>query len=289
MPPKKALQRAKATERLSFQLNGLQPPSDGPKLHPFSHRASAIHFVRLLSDPEGEGHSQVFEVTIASKVYALKIFNFYTDAQAMEGLEDSEMGDLDLDLDTFHFHSDPFYSECRAYGKLIETNLNGRVAVRCHGYTTITAKEVHQLAERFQIEEWQLDEGIVEPIDSQDQPYRAVVKDLIRDDVKLTTRIANRMKRDLSAMQKHHIWPYDIKLDNYRAGLLIDLSTAITRPHYWLRVTKSRGQLDMLEFADLVNFDEMIEEANPNIIVRTLPDQRTLKKLRPRITTKDVS
>lgn len=49
------------------------PQSEGPKLHPFRNRKAPIIFVRLLSDTESEGHAHVFEVSIGSKQYALKI------------------------------------------------------------------------------------------------------------------------------------------------------------------------------------------------------------------------
>lgn len=191
-----------------------------------------------------------------------------------------------FDLDTLHFHSDPFYSECRAYGKLIEKDLNGRVAVRCHGYTTIPFEKVCQLAERFDIQDWQSDEGKHQPARSESQPYRAVVKDLIRNDVKLTSRTAKMMKKHLLTMRKHGVYPIDIKLENYRGGLLVDLSTAITKPHYWLHINELRGQLEMYEVADLINFNGMIRDADPKMSVRTLPDRRTLAKLRPRDTVR---
>ncbi len=46
---------------------------EGPKLHPFCDRESTIGFVRLLSNGGSEGHSHVFEVSIGSKAYALKM------------------------------------------------------------------------------------------------------------------------------------------------------------------------------------------------------------------------
>lgn len=51
------------------------PECDGPKLLPFKDRGSAIEFRRLLSDGESGsgGHAHVFEVSINSTVYALKV------------------------------------------------------------------------------------------------------------------------------------------------------------------------------------------------------------------------
>lgn len=51
----------------------LLPQCKGPKLHPFPHRHAKINFVRLISDPEAEGQSHVFEVSINSESYALKV------------------------------------------------------------------------------------------------------------------------------------------------------------------------------------------------------------------------
>lgn len=61
------------------------PQCMGPKLHPFNGRVADIKFVRLLSSNVEEssniedssngsrGQSHVFEVTIASQPYALKV------------------------------------------------------------------------------------------------------------------------------------------------------------------------------------------------------------------------
>ena len=47
--------------------------------------------------------------------------------------------------DLLQAHMDPFYNECRAYGRLEEANLNGKVAVRCHGYMTFPAEDEEEL------------------------------------------------------------------------------------------------------------------------------------------------
>ena len=58
---------------MSINYHRLLPQCDGPKLHPFSHGSSDLHFVRLLSDNENVGHSHVFEVIINGRHYALKM------------------------------------------------------------------------------------------------------------------------------------------------------------------------------------------------------------------------
>jgi len=54
------------------------PTCEGPKLYPFQDRTATIEFVRLISDQDPvdtsqEGHAHVFEVSILSKPYAVKI------------------------------------------------------------------------------------------------------------------------------------------------------------------------------------------------------------------------
>ena len=54
------------------------PTCHGPKLLPFENQSAAIKFIRVLSDQRprdssSEGRSYVFEVSILSKTYALKV------------------------------------------------------------------------------------------------------------------------------------------------------------------------------------------------------------------------
>jgi len=53
--------------------NGSLPQLVGPQLKPFPHRASPIKFIALLSSKTPGKHGHVFEVSIAKKIYALKI------------------------------------------------------------------------------------------------------------------------------------------------------------------------------------------------------------------------
>ncbi len=55
------------------KFNRPLPQTDGPKLHPFPGRKKPINFVRALSDINADGQSHVFEVSIGSKKYALKM------------------------------------------------------------------------------------------------------------------------------------------------------------------------------------------------------------------------
>ena len=56
------------------------PQCEGPKLHPFPKDKVDVQFKRLLSNVQGTldssdqaGHAYVFEISIGSKTYALKV------------------------------------------------------------------------------------------------------------------------------------------------------------------------------------------------------------------------
>lgn len=63
-----------------------------------------------------------------------------------------------MSLATLHAHADPFYNECRAYGKLKEKGLDGKVSVRCHGYMTVPPTIEPMLEEKFNVQEWGRDD-----------------------------------------------------------------------------------------------------------------------------------
>ena len=55
------------------EYKGPLPQREGPKLEPFHDLTASITFRRLLSDRDSEGHAHVFEATIGSTAYALKL------------------------------------------------------------------------------------------------------------------------------------------------------------------------------------------------------------------------
>ena len=173
---------------------------------------------------------------------------------------------------------DPFYNECRAYGRLVEKGLNGDVAVRCHGYVTLAPEREVELEQRFGISRldrpWHVDER---------QVLRAIVKDLVREDAPLTHKIVKKMLRDLKRMRAEGVYNMDIRARNYKDGMLVDLSIAITTPHY-LFETKPSWRVRNYKWQDLLQFDEMIKEENIATWVRARPNKEYLAKLRPRNT-----
>ncbi|MCJ1239953.1 hypothetical protein MMC14_007952, partial [Varicellaria rhodocarpa] len=104
---------------MDMNLDEPLPLCDGPKLQPFEYRHAPVKFIRLLNAGD---HGSVFEVLIESNTYALKIFNFY------DPREEIGLADLNIPQELVIAHIDPFYAECRAYGRIEANGRNGNVA-----------------------------------------------------------------------------------------------------------------------------------------------------------------
>ena len=277
------------------------PTCEGPKLNPFHDLKATVKFKRLLSDKDAEGQAHVFEASIRSSTFAIKIvrayppsvvkyqniaeallmpqFKFYDIEEDRAGLLDRE-NDLVSD-DLLHAHSDPFYNECRAYGRLEEKKLNGKVAVYCHGYIPISAEKEEQLEREFDVGDWGRPGDEYDKPVSKRQPFRAIVKDVVLKDVPLTAKIADKMLTDLKRMRRNGIYPGDIALRNYKAGLLVDFGTARTEPFYLFNLRPGR-QTQIMKNTDLYMWEHMRKENELDTRKRAVRDEEYCANLRPR-------
>lgn len=182
-------------------------------------------------------------------------------------------------LDHLDYYCDPFYNECRAYGKLIEKDLNGQVAVRCHGYLMLSAEYENELDDRFDYLDWDRpSEEYEKPVSSR-SPRRAIVKDLVLEENIWKPYIARRMLRDLRKMRELGIYAMDIKPENYTGNKLVDFSVAMTLPHFIFDV-KPAFQIQGYMNEDLGAFDAMMQDQNVKTKQRAFRDYDTMKKLR---------
>ena len=180
-----------------------------------------------------------------------------------------------------HAHMDPFYNECRAYGRLLQKNMNGKVAARCYGYLTLPVAREKELAQRFAVDEdeWQRPERDNALPAHKRAPLRAIVKQLIREDKPLTRTLVVKMLRDLRKMRSVGIYPMDIRKRNYKGGLLVDMSIAMVKPHYLFDI-KPRWRVEMMQKQDLHMFQSMMDEAGGSTWPRAVPNRDYCAKLR---------
>ena len=204
-------------------------------------------------------------------------FKFYDDGEDVAALLNYQKEYLSLD--TLHAHSDPFYNECRAYGRLKEKGLDGEVSIRCHGYTTVPATMEPILEDRFNVSDWDRDD-YDKPIKER-AAFRAIVKDLVREDPPLNHRLLKKMLKDLAKIREQGVYPLDIMRRNYKGGLLVDFSNAMTEPHYLFDI-QPEWQMKSYKNQDLFQFDSMVEDERVKTSLRALPKLETLMKLRPR-------
>ena len=181
--------------------------------------------------------------------------------------------------DLLEAHSDPFFRECTAYERLEEKKLNGKVAVRCYGYITIPCEKEKLFRRKFEIYDWNRP-GVErsEPV-SERQPLRAIVKELIQKDVPLTGRVADRILRDMKRMRRCGIYSNDVFPRNYKGGLLVDMSLAITEPFYIFEIRRERRK--MLKDRELYMWENMVKENQLDIRTRPFRNDEYCKKLRP--------
>ncbi|GAP85166.1 hypothetical protein SAMD00023353_2201020 [Rosellinia necatrix] len=276
------------------------PPYEGPKLKAFRHFGKRIEFLRLLScDPRLEeseyGHGYVFDVRIGKERFALKMFKFYDILEAR--YEYPAITRMRVSDEMLTFHSDPFFAECRAYGRInqyyedLEAKIRRRprgrrpgpgnieikpIAVPCYGYMTLSAEYENMLCKRFKVDDWnrsfEEDTG-----EAPKRPFRALVKKLIRSRVSVSN--PRRMLANLKQLRKLGIYARDIYARNYKAGLLVDFSVAWTEPH-WSSFAKGAWQLKCARNTELSLFDDMIEDENIKTIVRATQNLDYCEKLR---------
>src|SRR2546423_7899677 len=151
--------------------------------------------------------------------------------------EGIELAPLDR-KDVVH-HKDPFYSECRAFGRLTEVGRED-LAVRCYGYIMVDSKHEEDVLRQFRIASWDRGES------DKGKPVRAIVKELIQSNQSFVPKMIPRMMRGLRTMNNLGIQVWDVKDDMYLGGSLIDLSQARTVPHIQLDLQSGIWERDYI-------------------------------------------
>ncbi|MCJ1272226.1 hypothetical protein MMC21_000012 [Puttea exsequens] len=154
---------------------------------------------------------------------------------------------------------DPFFAECRAFGHIIEAGLNSKFTIFCYGYLAVSAQVQEELEKEFGISEW--DCPVREYIQSisKRQMFRAIIKNLMPTGVSLEEKLVTKLLRDPTIMRRLEIYPMDFQIRNYMAGSLINMSIAITEPHYLFFVSTPKRARDY-EKKHLAYSNHMVKE-----------------------------
>ncbi|KAI2469974.1 kinetochore Sim4 complex subunit FTA2-domain-containing protein [Annulohypoxylon bovei var. microspora] len=259
------------------------PPCAGPKLRAFPKRRPKIQWLQQLErSPESELGSQgyVFRVRIDSRIYALKIFKFFKPSDAKYLLSPPRARMVSDELAAFHV--DPFYAECRAYGRMKKEEegrgLKSRIAANCYGFVCLQKKDELKLVE-MGIDLWDLPEEDEYRQKAEGSPIRAILKEYIEDDIHFNAHNSKEMLKKLRRLNRWGVFHRDIRAGNYKNGLLLDFGSAWTEPHCILKAVP-KDTADEWRDADISDFYAMLKEKGIGEDMRILPNLEYLKKLR---------
>ncbi|KAI0391760.1 kinetochore Sim4 complex subunit FTA2-domain-containing protein [Xylariaceae sp. FL0594] len=218
------------------------PRCDGPKLKPFDFRGpQKIEFLELI----GTGlHSHVAKVRILGQIYALKVFRFGLDWDWMDS-EDIEFED-EVAMTAIGQYGEPFYAECRAYGRLQETGYEA-LSVKCYGYVLLDDDHERQLTKLCSDDTpthskfcgTGQDAGgpemrvhFLTEANRTPPPLRAVVKELGKpSETNFHAKDLRKMLRDIGQLQQLGIIKIDPAPRQIINGKISDFSTSLTTPH----------------------------------------------------------
>jgi len=196
----------------------------GPKLKPFTFKTATpqVTFLRLL----GSGlHGHVFKARLDGVIYAIKLFKFVKIIDYWPKTKSC----APVDIHTVTNHNEPFYAECRAFGRLQETG-HEDIAVKCYGYFMLESSAEDDISSGFGISEW--DRGR----EHLGKPIRAIVKEYIDCDLRYTPNMIPSMMQSLLDINSLGIEVVDVKPDAYVHGTLVDFSSSRTVPHFMLEI-----------------------------------------------------
>ncbi|KAI1419481.1 kinetochore Sim4 complex subunit FTA2-domain-containing protein [Xylaria sp. FL1777] len=227
------------------------PPCDGPKLRAFEHRDDPIEWLGLLEDrpdpPDSSRQGYVFKVKMRSRIYALKVFKFF-DPSTYRWYLGSVHGEPVSD-DELAFHTDPFYAECRAYACLQEVRrkqgLKRHDFAECYGFLVLKKEDAVYLERDLGIDLWDTPPTDEYRKRAEGSPIRAILKEFVAS---------------LKWVNKHNVLVGDVRLENYKGGLLVDFGLAWTKPHCRWAVLPEHEKKD-IHLLDKAQFQEMAEDS----------------------------
>lgn len=180
-------------------------------------------------------------------------------------------------MDEIIFYTDPFFAECRAYGRIQEARvtkgIREKLAVPCHGYLFLSRRD----------EKWLERDGVrlgsrslskeLRPPHLDTSLVRAIVKDFEPRPSGLTSQNVRQALRRLKRLNEIQVYNGDIRGENFRGGYLVDFGTSQTEPHCLLDALQ-KGEAEAKKQEDMIMFDEAVIEDEVQTTVRALSERR---------------
>ena len=76
-----------------------------------------------------------------------------------------------------------------------------------------------------------------------------------------TLKQANKILRDLKRLNRNRVYVMDVQARNYVGGLLVDMSVAMTEPHYLFAI-RPEWRVNEFRLADMYSYDIMMKDEN---------------------------
>lgn len=150
--------------------------------------------------------------------------------------------------------SDPFNCECRAYGRLKETNME-HIAIKCYGYVILSEEEEKDLMKQSGVH-W------TRPHGQSRLGIRGIVKEYMPEKEPFGREMIPTMRQDMLDLQKLGIAVWDLRTDNYMMGKIVDFSQAMVVPHRDLDLTIDPAAAKYNSHTDFLAFDGVVEDWN---------------------------
>ncbi|KAJ3578579.1 hypothetical protein NPX13_g1990 [Xylaria arbuscula] len=195
----------------------------------------------------------------------LKVFKFY-DPSATKWSWGRRL-DEDYPIEKAIYYTDPFYAECRAYGRIKEAagkgEIRGKIAAKCHGYLFLNTDAQRWLRTNgYDLGAGYFSDDLLAMQGGFGRP-RAIVKDLEIEGPGVADQTPQQIRKSFWAVRQLNllgIYNRDVRAENFRNGWLVDFDMSCTIPHDIYDSLPS-FEAHTMKGRDLVSFEDMLEEA----------------------------
>lgn len=170
-----------------------------------------------------------------------------------------------MSLNDIAYYLDPFYCECRAYGRIKtctqKKKMPSGLVVPCYGYILLNGTDEAYL--KHQGMDLAIQNRRYQNTATEGLKIRAIVKEYVESkDSGLNDKSLRRIIQDIGYVNgRAKVYNRDIRLANFVNGRLVDFGRAWTEPHAFLDVI-GQWNARRCRMGDKWDFDDMVEEEN---------------------------